>query len=252
MKILIIEDEKPAQDRLQKQLLAIDPAIEIVGFLDSIKNSVSWLKQNEHPDLLLLDIQLADGLSFSIFEQVNTNTPIIFCTAYDEHAIKAFKLNSVDYLLKPIDQGELAGALDKYNAYHKQAQQTINMDALQQLLNEPKKRFKQRFMVKVGDKIKSIDHQQIQFFYSEQKATFLQTADKRKYIIDYTLDQLDEMIDPSIFFRLNRKYITSLEAIENVFSYSNSRLKVMLNDCTDNDILVSRERVGKLKEWLDE
>jgi len=250
MKVLIIEDEQPAQDRLIQQLKLIDPSIEMAAKLDSIKSSVQWLENNPHPDLLFLDIQLADGLSFSIFDSVVTDKPIIFCTAYDEYAIQAFKHNSIDYLLKPIDQNELKAAVDKFKSLRGE-NTSIDLKALQEMLQAPKRAYKQRFMVKLGDKIKSIKQEEIQYLYSEHKATFLKSADDRKFIIDYTLDQLEELLNPSLFFRLNRKYIAQLDAIEEVYAYSNSRLKVKLKSCDDNDILVSREKVGKLKEWLD-
>ncbi|GAB3327957.1 LytTR family DNA-binding domain-containing protein [Marivirga atlantica] len=251
MTVLIIEDEIPAQERLKKQLLTIDDEVEIVACLDSVKKAIQWLNDNSHPDLLFLDIQLADGLSFSIFDSISTDKPIIFCTAYDEYAIQAFKLNSVDYLLKPIAQEDLESALDKFKKLHADKTPSIDMKALQQMLSSPTQNYKKRFMVKIGDKIKSVETKSISFFYSEQKATFFQTTEQKKYLIDYTLDQLQELIDPSTFFRLNRKYITSLEAISEVFAYSNSRLKVKLKNCDDQDILVSREKVAKLKDWLD-
>jgi len=251
MTVLIIEDEIPAQERLKKQLKSIDSDIEIAGCIDSVKKSIQWLDSNPHPDLLFLDIQLADGLSFSIFDSTTTDKPIIFCTAYDEYAIQAFKLNSVDYLLKPIAQEDLENALEKFKKLHTQNAPSIDIQALQKMLASPQESFKQRFMVKLGDKIKSVETKSINFFYSEQKATFFQTVDKKKYLIDYTLDQLQDMLNPSTFFRLNRKYITSLDAISGVFTFSNSRLKVKLHNCDDEDILVSRERVTKFKDWLD-
>ncbi|MEQ8244333.1 MAG: LytTR family DNA-binding domain-containing protein [Fulvivirga sp.] len=247
MKVLIIEDELPAQRRLQRQLAEIDQHIEVLDCLDSIANTLAWFKKYPEPDLLFLDIQLADGLSFKILEQVDTECPIIFCTAYDEHAIKAFKHNSIDYLLKPIDQTDLEAAIKKFQ---KNSNKQIDLSKLQEIL-QPKKDYKQRFMVKIGEKIQSINISSIDYFYSDQKATFLKTKDNKKYLIDYPLDQLEELLDPISYFRLNRKYITHHNAIEEVFSFSNSRLKVTLKNSDDENILISREKVQQFKEWLD-
>ncbi|QSE98785.1 LytR/AlgR family response regulator transcription factor [Fulvivirga lutea] len=250
MKVLIIEDELPAQKRLKRQLAEIDEFIEVLDCLDSISSGIAWFQNNPDPDLLFLDIQLADGLSFKILEQVKTECPIIFCTAYDEYAIKAFKHNSIDYLLKPIDQADLEAALKKFQKNYGTKNQ-IDLQKLQEILTQPKKDYKQRFMVKIGEKIQSINIASIDYFYSDQKATFLKTKDNKKYLIDYPLDQLEELLDPAVYFRLNRKYITHHNAIDSVFSFSNSRLKVTLKNSDDDNILISREKVQKFKEWLD-
>jgi DNA-binding LytR/AlgR family response regulator len=250
MRVVIIEDEKPAQERLKKLIGEIAPSYQVIAILDSIKSSVNWLENNKHPDLFFMDIQLADGLSFSIFEKVTTSKPIIFCTAYDEYALNAFKHNSIDYLLKPIDAKELENALDKYQNLHATTN-TIDLSEIQKLLQIRSQEYKKRFMIKVGDRIKAINVADIAFFWSEQKATYLQTQEKQRSILDYTLDEVQAYLDPIHFFRLNRKYICTLDAIKDVFSYSNSRLKVVLNNCDDTDILVSREKVKKFKEWLD-
>lgn len=215
--------------------------------LDSISSGIAWFENNQDPDLLFLDIQLADGLSFKLLEQVETECPIIFCTAYDEYAIKAFKHNSIDYLLKPIDQADLEAAINKFR---KKANKQIDLNKLQEILLY-KKEYKPRFMVKVGEKIQSINAASIDYFYSDQKATFLKTKDNKKYLIDYPLDQLEDLLDPTSYFKLNRKYITHHNAIDEVFSFSNSRLKVTLKNSDDDNILISREKVQKFKEWLD-
>ncbi|TVP42990.1 MAG: DNA-binding response regulator [Mongoliibacter sp.] len=249
MKILIIEDEGPAFRRLENLILEQMPEAKIVGNPDAVESAIDWFKKNPHPDLIFCDIQLADGLSFEIFEKVAVQCPIIFTTAFDQYAIKAFKLNSVDYLLKPIDPKELRAAINKYRQMKIGMQ--VDISELKSLLQKENKEYKSRFMVKFGEKIQSVQTSETAFFFSEEKVTFLQTRSGRKYILDYTLDQLESMLDPKQFFRLNRKYIASFESITEIHTYSNSRLKIKLSDCGDNDILVSREKVGALKEWLD-
>jgi DNA-binding LytR/AlgR family response regulator len=249
MNILVIEDERPAATRIINLIKELLPSAKIFGHLDSIDDSIKWLNSNPAPDLILSDIELADGQSFEIYKQVNIKSPIIFTTAYDQFAIKAFKLNSIDYLLKPIDPDELASAIQKYENQAKPPALDIQM--LQSMIQNQQKQYKERFMVKVGEKIHSVPTKDISFFYSAQKATFIQTKDQKKYLIDYTLDQLESEIDPKDFFRLNRKYITSLIAIDEIITYSNSRLKINLKHCDDNDILVSREKVTTFKLWLD-
>jgi DNA-binding LytR/AlgR family response regulator len=249
MNILLIEDERPAAQRLKQLILELLPGVSINGHLDSITSSVDWLQLHPAPDLIFCDIQLADGLSFEIFERVKISSPIIFTTAFDQYAIKAFKLNSVDYLLKPIDPKELAGAITKFNS--QKIKTTIDLSQIKELLQPQKKDYKTRFMVKIGEKIQSVQTSEIAFFMSEERVTFLQTFEGKRYILDSTLDQLEVMIDPKKFFRLNRKYISSFEAIAEIHTYSNSRLKIKLSNCNDNDILVSREKVGALKDWLD-
>lgn len=248
MNILIIEDEKPAAERLKTLAAPLLPNAYFHGHLDSISNAVKWLNQNPAPELIFCDIQLADGHSFEIFEQISVSAPIIFTTAFDQYAIKAFKLNSVDYLLKPIDPKELETAITKFK--NQNVSKDIDLLQLKGLL-KAEKQYKERFMVKVGEKIHSVLTADASFFFSAEKATFLQSYEGRRYIIDYTLEQLESMLDPKRFFRLNRKYMASFESIEGIYSYSNSRLKVKLKACDDNDILISREKVADFKEWLD-
>jgi DNA-binding LytR/AlgR family response regulator len=248
MKIVIIEDEKPAARRLIQLITQKWPGAEILCNLDTVTASVEWFSKNPQPDLVFVDIQLADGISFEIFEQVKVTAPIIFCTAYDQYAIKAFKLNSIDYLLKPVDPQELGNALDKFRAGQKEP--AISLDQIRNLLQPVTKTFKTRFLVKIGDRIQTIDIGDIAFFFSEDKVTFLQTRQSKKYILDYTLDEIEGMVPPDQFFRLNRKYISSIIAIRDVFTYSNSRLKIRLENCQDNDILISREKVTAFKDWL--
>ncbi|MCF0064023.1 LytTR family DNA-binding domain-containing protein [Dyadobacter chenwenxiniae] len=247
-KILIIEDEKPAVRRLTQLLSEHLPEAQVLESLDTVSSAVNWFSTNPEPDLIFLDIQLADGISFEIFEKVKITAPIIFCTAYDQYAIKAFKLNSIDYLLKPIDPEELAQALTKFKSGRKEA--GISLEQIRSLMQPTTKAFKTRFLIKLGERIQSVDTQDIAFFFSEDKVTLLQTRQGKKYIVDYILDEIEEMVSPEQFFRINRKYISSIYAIRDVFTYSNSRLKVHLENCSDNDILISRERMGAFKSWL--
>lgn len=249
MKILIIEDEKPAATRLKQLILDILPEAKIDGNLESIIAATQWLMANPEPDLIFCDIQLADGLSFEIFNRVKVTAPIIFTTAFDQYAIKAFKLNSIDYLLKPIDTKELLNAIGKFKSL--QIRPLVDIIQLQELLIPKQKDYKSRFMVRFGEKIQAVQASEAAYFFSEERVTFLHTFEGKRYILDYTLDQLEAMLDPKNFFRLNRKYISSFEAITEIHTYSNSRLKIKLKDCSDNDILVSREKVGSMKEWLD-
>lgn len=248
MRILIIEDENLAAKRLVKLIKEHLPDSEIFGNLDTVTASVNWLQTNQEPDLIFLDIQLADGISFEIFEKIKVTGPIIFCTAYDQYAIKAFKVNSVDYLLKPIDPEELKKALIKFEAGRKSPE--ITLEQIKNLILPAHKVYKSRFLVKSGDRIQTIGIDEIRFFYSEDKVTLLQTAAGKKFIIDYTLDEIEEMVDPNHFFRLNRKYIGALSAIKSIHTYSNSRLKILLENSDDNDILVSREKITLFKDWL--
>ncbi|MFD2203890.1 LytR/AlgR family response regulator transcription factor [Shivajiella indica] len=250
MKILIIEDERPAATRLKQLILDILPEAKIDGNLESITAATEWLMANAEPDLIFCDIQLADGLSFEIFNRVKVTAPIIFTTAFDQYAIKAFKLNSIDYLLKPIGTKELTNAIEKFKSF--KINPLVDIYQLQELLIPKQKDYKSRFMVKIGEKIQAIQASEASYFLSEERVTFLQTFEGKRYILDYTLDQLETMLDPKKFFRLNRKYISSFEAITEIHTHSNSRLKIKLINCKDNDILVSREKVGEFKLWLDD
>ncbi|WP_288369985.1 LytTR family DNA-binding domain-containing protein [uncultured Algoriphagus sp.] len=250
MRILIIEDENPAAKRLLSLLKIHFPSAEFEGNLDSVRSALSWLSEHSEPDLIFCDIQLADGLSFEIFQKNPVSSPVIFTTAFDQYAIKAFQVNAVDYLLKPIDPEELARAVDKYRKNQLPSQ--LDGRLLEQLLKPQSIRFKSRFLVSFGDKIQSVPLDEVAFFFSEERVTFLQTWAGKKYVIDQTLEQTESQLDPTRFFRLNRKYLASLEAIEAVFTYSNSRLKIKLQGCEDPDILVSREKVSEFKAWLDQ
>lgn len=254
MKILIIEDEPLAAERLEELLMICDPSIVVVGKCDSVKKSVKWFRDNPSPDLLFLDIQLGDGLSFEIFDQVAVECPVIFTTAYDTYAIEAFRLNSIGYLLKPVKSEELKSAIEKYKTspYYSvstsPADQKIALDMVRQLLTRD---YKERFLIKSGVHIRSIPTVEILYFYSLGKATYAVLISGKTVLFDHTLGQLEKLLDPSRFFRVNRKYIISFDAISDMITFSNYRLKLKIKNCDDDDIYISRERMQDFKEWLD-
>jgi len=253
MKILIVEDEPLAAERLEGLLKKQDPSVEIVGHCDSVKKTVTWFRENNLPDLIFLDIQLGDGLSFEIFDEVVVDCPVIFTTAYDAYAIEAFRLNSIAYLLKPVKFEELAASMAKYRAspYYRSSSginTQIALDKVQQLLT---KEYKKRFLIKSGVHIRSIPVKEILYFYSLEKATFGTITSGKTFLFDHSLEQLESLLDPARFFRINRKYIVSPDSIADIIIYSNYRLKLVLKNCSDEDILVSREKVQDFKNWLD-
>jgi len=252
-KVLIIEDEKPAADWLKQLILKFDPRITILKVIDSVSGAVEWFQQNPPPDLAFMDIQLADGLSFDIFERTKILCPVIFTTAYEEYAIKAFKVNSVDYLLKPIAFTELEAAFQKFEGRVQsiQAAPSVTVELLNKVKEMLRKQYKTRFVIKVGEHLKSITVEDILFFYSLEKATYLCTAEFKTYLVDYSLDRISEMIDEHRFFRINRKYILSNQSIADIIFYSNSRLKIKLKKQDEESIIVSRDKVAAFKEWLD-
>ncbi len=245
MEVIIIEDEKPAARRLQRLLEKF--GISVSTILTSVEEGVLWFSQNKHPDLIFLDIQLSDGLSFEIFEQVKINSAIIFTTAYDEYALKAFKLNSVDYLLKPIDEEELEFSIQKFKENNKP--DPLDLNQLKSLLNGSAD-YKKRFTLTVGQHLKIINTEDIACFYSENKGTYLQTAEKRSYLLENSLDKLEMLLDPRDFYRVNRKFIINLKYIEDIITYSNQRFEIKLKTSTSQKIIISRERVKGFKEWL--
>jgi DNA-binding LytR/AlgR family response regulator len=255
MKVLIIEDEKLAADRLASLVRQYDGAIEVLGKVPSVRKAVETINHQYRPDLIFMDIQLADGLSFEIFEQTTIACPVIFTTAYDEYAIRAFKVNSVDYLLKPIDAEELAVAIDKFRRLSPLAAPgaaapnlALLEQALQLLGQQP---YKNRFLIKVGEHLRYVPTDTIDFFFSMEKATFLQTRDNKRFVVDYPLDQLEKVCDPRLFFRINRAYLVSLPAIQDIVSYSSSRLKTVLRNSPEPDVVVSRDKVQAFRDWLD-
>jgi len=251
MNVIIIEDEKPAARRLSR--LLTDLNVEVSTMLHSVEESIEWFQNNEHPDLIFLDIQLSDGLSFEIFDAVEVLSAIIFTTAYDEYALQAFKLNSIDYLLKPIDDEELESAVKKFKAL-KPASQKISLDFedIKKLLVNPIEReYKKRFTTRVGQHLKIINADEVECFYSENKGTYAATSEGRNYLLDTTLENLETELEPKIFFRVSRKYYVNINHIQDIISYTNSRLKIKLNRYIEQEIIVSRERVRDFKLWLE-
>ncbi len=250
MNYIIIEDERLSAERLAGMIHRLFPELILVKTIDSVKSAVKWLSTNEQPALGFFDIQLADGLSFEIFEQIQLQFPVIFTTAFNEYAIKAFKVNSIDYLLKPIDEDELKNSVVKFKAGSTKPSALGNdtvAKALQMLTNT----YKSRFLVKVGEHLRMVDIDDVSIFISMEKSTFIRTHNGRDYGIDFTLEQLEGLIDPNKFFRVNRKFIVDIKSIKDIISYSNSRLKLKLDVETDEDVIVSRERVGEFKDWLE-
>ncbi|WP_066225529.1 LytR/AlgR family response regulator transcription factor [Formosa haliotis] len=250
MKVIIIEDEKPSARRLQRMLLQLN--LEVETMLHSVEASIQWFQENTHPDLIFLDIQLSDGLSFEIFDAVTIQSAIIFTTAYDEYALKAFKLNSIDYLLKPIDEDDLIQAVDKFKMrIPKQEQVVLNFNDIKNLLVNPLDRsYKKRFSVQVGQHLKLINSDDVECFYSENKGTYVHTQNGRNYLLNTTLDQLENDLEPETFFRVNRKFIININAIGDMLNFTNSRLEIKLKSFRGDQVIVARERVKTFKDWL--
>ncbi len=251
MNALIIEDEKPSARYLQRMLERQDVIVN--QMLHSVEEAIEWFQNNEHPDLIFLDIQLSDGLSFEIFDVVDVKSAIIFTTAFDEYALQAFKLNSIDYLLKPIDEDELHTAVKKYKSLKPSAQNVqFNFEDIKKLLVNPVEReFKKRFTTKIGQHIKMISVDEIECFYSENKGTYAHTVDGRDYLLETTLEQLEQELSPETFFRISRKYFVNINSIKDIISYTNSRLQLKLNSYKEQEVIVARERVKDFKLWIE-
>lgn len=250
MKVVIIEDEKIAADHLEGLIREIDPGITILGRIESIKKAVDWFRNNS-TDLIFLDIHLSDGTSFKIFEQIEIKTPVIFTTAYDQYAIKAFNLNSIDYLLKPIEKEHLKHSIDKYKELYLSKQQSdIDFNALLIALGK-KQDLQERFLIQSGRRIKTVKIGEIAYFYSTGKDTFLCTWDNKNYSLDYSLEKLETIVDPDKFFQINRKFIVHLDSIKNMFVLSKSRLKLEIEPKPDEDTLVSFNKSAEFRKWLN-
>lgn len=250
MNVIIIEDEKPSARRLQRMLVELN--LNAQTMLHSVEESIDWFQNNPHPDLIFLDIQLSDGLSFEIFDAIDIKSAVIFTTAYDEYALQAFKLNSIDYLLKPIDEDELKRAVSEYKERVPQSQSvTLDFNDIKKLLINPIEReYKKRFSVKVGQHLKLINIDDIECFYSENKGTYAFTSEGRNYLLDTTLEQLEDELEPQKFFRISRKFFVNINAINDMVSYTNSRLQIKLNTFKEQEVIVARERVKEFKNWL--
>ncbi len=251
MKVIIIEDEKPAARRLGRLLAELN--VNVSTMLHSVEEAINWFQNNEHPDLIFLDIQLSDGLSFEIFDVIEVKSAIIFTTAFDEYALQAFKLNSIDYLLKPIDDEDLEKAVKKYQDFKpKKEHISVDFEDIKKLLINPLEReYKKRFTARVGQHIKIINTDEVECFYSQDKGTFAATIDGRNYVLDTTLENLEEELSPKKFFRVSRKFYVNINHINDIISYTNSRLKIKLNHYNEQEIIVSRERVKSFKLWLE-
>ncbi len=252
MKILIVEDEPLAAAQLAANIGVLKPDAQILAVCDTIKSAVNWLKNNPAPDLSFFDIQLGDGLSFDIFDQVDFRHPVIFTTAFNQYAIQAFKVNSIDYLLKPIDKQELKNALIKFESLNQSRNTAFSPKILEEIVSSLKRKtYKDRFLVKVGTHLRVVEVQDVLYFYSLQKGTYLKLNDGKDYVLDQSIEQLEMLVDPSVFFRINRKYFVSLKSITDVITYSNSRLKLKVLYPIDDECLVAREKVKEFKEWLE-
>jgi DNA-binding LytR/AlgR family response regulator len=254
MKALIIEDEYPAAERLQKLIAKADAGIDICGVMDSVEGSLKWLAANPAPDLIFSDIQLSDGLSFEIFEKVLVNSPIIFTTSYDEYAIKAFKVKSIDYLLKPIKQQELEQAIQKYKELVQEpvhTDQALKLESLLDVLPTSQKKYKTRFLVKSREQLIPVFEEQIAYFQTTNELVLLVKKDGKKYLVDYTLEQLDKLLNPENFFRLNRQFIAHLSAIHEIHTYFNGKLKLELSPKATDEVVISRDKAGPFKLWLE-
>ena len=250
MNILIIENEKPAADKLIRLLMKIDKSINILGVIETVEGAINRLQENPQPDLILMDIQLDDGLCFEIFETANIDIPVIFTTAYDEYILKAFKVNSIDYLLKPIEEGLLNSALTKFKKLY--ADKDPFKRDFKQILFEFRNQFKSRFLIKIGDKYRSVPIGEISHFHINERSVFLSDLQGKDYGIDYSLEQLQTMLDPRKFFRINRECIVNLESISLMYSYSSSRLQLTLKNMEKSDLfVVSRDKVSEFKRWID-
>jgi DNA-binding LytR/AlgR family response regulator len=250
MNIIIIEDEEFAASRLESMIRETDPGIAVLARLESVADAVKWFREHPEPDLIFLDIHLEDGLSFSIFEKVKVNSPIIFTTAYDEYAIKAFRLKSIDYLLKPILREDLERAIKKYRDWSATERRVIDVQELFEMIGS-RKNYKERFSITIGQRIKSVAVDDVAYFYSEGGITFLVTREKIEYPVDFSLDTLESELDPRLFFRVNRQFFVRLPAVANVHIFPKSRLKLELNPPPRQEVFVSIDRVTGFRRWLD-
>lgn len=250
MNVLIIEDERLAAEKLEQMLHEIDASIRVMAMLGSIKESVKWLMQHT-ADLIFLDIQLSDGISFSIFKQVTVTTPIIFTTAYDQYAVKAFQLNSISYLLKPIRKNDLAESLQKYKSL--KSAFSIDFEALVAHIQGREPDYKKRFLIQIGEKIRKIEVSEIAYFFVLDKSIYLKTFQGNAYPLDFTLDKIEGMLNPEMFFRINRKYLVNMDSISNMVAYSRGRIKLELRPKTEDefDSIVSIDRSPDFKKWMN-
>lgn len=259
MKVIMIEDEALAARQLKAMVQECDESIEILVLLDSVEASVAWLQSNASPDLLLMDIELVDGQSFEIFNQVEVKSPVIFTTAYNEYAIQAFRVNSIDYLLKPIDENALQRSLQKFRElkklYGTTSDNSLNINEFINALKQeklPQTEYRERFLLKQGSRLVPISVENIAYFYSQERLTFVKTWDERSYVVDYTLDELECILHPKHFFRANRQVILCVKAVDKVHLHFNSRLKLDLKPATTEEVFISRDKSGEFRLWMGE
>lgn len=252
MKVLILEDEGLASEKLVNLIKELDPSVEIVATLKSVEAGVEWFSSHEAPELIFSDIQLLDGLSFEIFQQVKVESPVIFTTAYDQYAIQAFEVNSVDYLLKPVRKEKLAASLEKFKSKSGSGGGSQQLEKLTELILQTQKDYKQRFLVKVGHRIQTIPVESIAYFFTQDKMTYVVTEDGNKSPMDHTLEEIDKMLDPDKFYRINRKYVVKISAVKEIHPYFKGRVKLKLDpDNGDDDIVISSDKTPGFKRWLD-
>jgi DNA-binding LytR/AlgR family response regulator len=250
MKVLILEDETLAADKLESTLLEIQPEIQVICRIKSISSAVEWLRANPHPDLIISDIRLLDGLCFEIFSQVKVEKPVIFTTAYDQYAIRAFEVNSIDYLLKPVQKEKLQAALAKL-----QVPRTPPFPDYNEVLNfikANKTSYKSRFMVRLGQRIIAVPSEKIAYFYSENKLTYIVTLDNKKFPMDQPLDEVIDLLDPKRFFRANRQFIVAFDSIAEIHPYFKGRIKIVLQPRSDEEVVISSDRTPEFKKWIDQ
>jgi DNA-binding LytR/AlgR family response regulator len=249
MRVLIVEDERPAASRLTRLITEIDGSAEVVHVAPSVEDATNWLANNPHPDLAFMDIQLADGLSFEIFDNIDFTAPVIFTTAYDQYSLRAFKVNSIDYLLKPVRRDELEKAINKYRHLHSEK---LPREALESLIRRLQPQARERFLIRVGDHYRPVQATDISCFYVIERSVFLADASGRSYGIDYSLDRIESMVDGERFFRVSRSSIVNYSSIKDIVAWSSSRLKISLHNHSGiPEIVVSRDRVAKFKNWID-
>lgn len=266
MTVLLLEDEYPAAERLQRLLLQAAPEAQVLAVLDSVTGAVQWLSTNPAPDLILSDVQLADGLSLDVFDQLIVRSPVIFTTAYDAYAIRAFKANSVDYLLKPVKLTELQAALTKLREWRTapseitaaptptatdEGETARRLERLLDALPRPDRQYKTRFLVRSGEQLLPLAVSQVAWFQSRHETTTLATTDNRRFVVDYTLEQLESLLDPTLFFRINRQFIAQLPAVQRLHPHFNGKLLLELQPTPSEEVLVSREKAAAVKSWLE-
>ena len=250
MKAVILEDEQLTADRLRSLLHKYDPSVEVMAIIPSAAEAIEWFKENQSPDLIFMDIHLEDDQCFTIFEKINLDVPVIFTTAYDEYTIKAFKVNSIDYLMKPLNYEELEQAIEKYKRLHGQPKEGLGLKTLLQALQKNETEYKERFLVSIGSRLKTIDTEDIKYFYSAEKISFLVTKDNQRFPVDYSLDKLSMVLNPKHYYRINRQMILHLDAIQNIHVFSKGKIKLDIAPAIKEDVFVSMDKVVEFKEWL--